>query len=85
MSIRNPCVEQKCEKYHIFFFFFIRKFQFLEVKFSIYLNRRVFLMVKYGEAFKGRHTILTTAVPCLLCRRCNTVHCLLRRLYITSP
>ena len=28
----------------VFFFFLSEKFQFLEVKFSIYLNRRVFVM-----------------------------------------
>ena len=44
----NLCFEQKYEKYVVFFFFFFfflsEHFQFLEVKFSIYLNRRVFVM-----------------------------------------
>ena len=36
--------EQKCEKYLTFL---SENFQFSEVKFSIYLNRRVFVMVKH--------------------------------------
>ena len=43
-STHNLCFEQKCEKYQ-FFFFLSENFHFLEVKFSIYLNRRVFVMV----------------------------------------
>ena len=42
MSTHNLCFEQKYEKYQSFYLNFI--FQFLEVKFSIYLNRRVFVM-----------------------------------------
>ena len=38
----NLCFEQKYEKYQSFFYLNIS--QFLEVKFSIYLNRRVFVM-----------------------------------------
>ena len=41
MSTHNQCFEQKYEKYQ---FFLPENFQFLEVKFSIYLNRRVFVM-----------------------------------------
>ena len=41
MSIHNLCFEQKYEKYQNFF---IRKFPFLVVNFSVYLNRRVFVM-----------------------------------------
>ena len=37
----NLCFEQKCETYQSFL---SENFQFLEVKFSIYLNRRVFVM-----------------------------------------
>ena len=42
-STHNLCFEQKYmyEKYH---FFLSENFQFLGVKFSIYLNRRVFVM-----------------------------------------
>ena len=42
MSTHSLCLEQKCEKYQSFFL--SENFQFLEVKFSIYLNRRVFVM-----------------------------------------
>ena len=41
MSTHNLCFEQKYEKYQSFSF---ENFQFLEVKFSLYLNRRVFVM-----------------------------------------
>ena len=40
-STHNLCVEQKCEKYQIFL---SENFQVLVVKFSIYLNRCVFVM-----------------------------------------
>ena len=40
-STRNLCFEQKCEKYQNFY---LKTFSFLVVKFSIYLNRRVFVM-----------------------------------------
>ena len=41
-STHNLCFEQKYEKYQIFY---LKFFIFLVVKFSIYLNRRVFVMV----------------------------------------
>ena len=41
MSTHNLCFEQKYEKYQSFSF---ENFQFLEVKFSLYLNRHVFVM-----------------------------------------
>ena len=41
-STHNLCFEQKYEKYRSFL---SENFQFLKVKFSIYLNRRVFVMV----------------------------------------
>ena len=41
-STHNLCFEQKYEKY---LSFLCEKFQFLEVKFSIYLYRRVFVML----------------------------------------
>ena len=41
MSTHNLCFEQKYEKYESFV---SENFQFLEVKFSIYLNRLVFVM-----------------------------------------
>ena len=40
MSTTNLCFEQKYRKYKSFL---SENFQFLEVKFSIYLNRRVFV------------------------------------------
>ena len=42
MSTHNLCFEQKYEKYQSFL---SENFQFLEVKFSIHLNRCVFVMV----------------------------------------
>ena len=45
MSILNLSFEQKCEKYQIFFY--LKTFNFLVVILSIYLNRRVFVMVSY--------------------------------------
>ena len=43
MSTHNLCFEQKFEKYQSFL---SENFQFLEMKFSIYLNRCVFVMVR---------------------------------------
>ena len=43
MSIHNVCFEQKSEKYQNFLF---ENFHFLVAKFSIYLNRRVFVMLR---------------------------------------
>ena len=40
-STDNLCFEQKYEKYQNFY---LKTFSFLVVKFSIYLNRRVFVM-----------------------------------------
>ena len=40
-STHNLCFEQKYEKYQRFL---SENFQFLEVKYSIYLNRRVLVM-----------------------------------------
>ena len=42
----NLCFEQKYEKYQSFL---SENFQYLEVKFSIYLNRRVFVMTVYRD------------------------------------
>ena len=41
-STHNLCFGKKCEKYQIFL---SEHFQYLEVKFYIYLNRRVFVML----------------------------------------
>ena len=43
MSTHNLCFEQKYEKIE----FLSENFQFLEVKFSIYLYRHVFIMEPY--------------------------------------
>ena len=42
-STHNLCFEQKYKRYQSFL---SKNFQFLEVKFSIYLNRRVFVMTR---------------------------------------
>ena len=42
MSTHNLCFEQKYENYQTFL---SENFQFLEVKFCIYLYRRVFVML----------------------------------------
>ena len=44
MSTHNLCFEQKYEKYPIFFL--SENFHFLVAKFSIYLNRYVFVMIR---------------------------------------
>ena len=41
MSTHNLCFEQKYENIRAFY---LKNFQFLEVKFSLYLNMRVFVM-----------------------------------------
>ena len=46
MGTHNLCFEQKYEKYQIFFYL---KNLFLEVKFSIYLKRRVFVKSPHSE------------------------------------
>ena len=45
MSTHNLCFEQKYEKYQNFV---SENFSFLVVKFSIYLNRRVFVMACFS-------------------------------------
>ena len=45
MSTHNLCFKQKCEKISEFLSEFLSEnFQFLVVKFSIYLNKRVYVM-----------------------------------------
>ena len=44
MSTHNLCFEQKYEKYQNFY---LKAFSFLVVKFSIYLNRHVFIMQSF--------------------------------------
>ena len=45
-STHNLCFEQKYEKYQSFL---SENFQFFEVKFSIYLNRPVFVMYTHSK------------------------------------
>ena len=60
-STHNLCFEQKCEKYQKFL---SENFQILVVKFSIYLNRRVFAMCdtdilhRQQISFKNKHFII---------------------------
>ena len=56
-STNNLCFEQKYEKYQSFFL--SENFQFLEVRGSIYLNRRVFVM----EGFLSLHWQLSSGTP----------------------
>ena len=59
MSTHNLCFEQKYEKYQNLFL--SENFQFLVGKFSIYLNRHVFVMFR-SVSFSLKHgykTILT--------------------------
>ena len=56
---RNVCFEQKFEKKKKKKNQFLsEKFQFLEVKFSIYLNRRVFVMVGFSAAVAKTYTFI---------------------------
>ena len=57
MSTHSLCFEQKCEKYENFY---LKIFILLVVKFSIYLNRRVFVM-----------DITRWALLCLHCFLCH--------------
>ena len=63
MTTNNLCFEQKYEKYQGFFL--SENFQFLEVKFSIYLNRRVFVM--YNIDATSECCIVTDATLSKLC------------------
>ena len=49
MSTYNLCFEQKYEKY---LNFLSENFHFLMVKFSVYLNRRVFIMTFCIDSFQ---------------------------------
>ena len=57
MSTHNLCLEQKYEKYRSFL---SENFQFLEMKFSMYLNRHVFIMfANRVDADKRAHNELS--------------------------
>ena len=66
------CFEQKYEKYQ---FFLSEMFQFLEVKFSIYLNRRVFIMNHFAKT-AGMHSLICVFVG----RTCHKLRFLTLRL-----
>ena len=57
MGTHNLCFEQKYEKKKISKSFLSENFQFLEVKFSIYLNRRVFVMISYISVLFGTKNV----------------------------
>ena len=57
-STHNLCFEQKFENYQSFL---SENFQFLVAKFSIYLNRRVFVMLKFED-----HVVLIVISSALL-------------------
>ena len=57
MSTHNLCFEQKYEKYQIFL---SENFHFLVVKFSLYLNRHVFVMGGIDKIM--RPPIITTSL-----------------------
>ena len=46
MSTYNLCFEQNYEKYQSFFY--LKNYIFFVAKFSVYLNRHVFVMRRYG-------------------------------------
>ena len=50
-STHNLCFEQKCENID---FFLSESFSFLVVKFSIYFNRRVFVMTRLPRLIRTR-------------------------------
>ena len=59
-NTHNLCFEQKCEKYQNFY---LKTSSFLVVNFSLYLNRRVFVMVFdfiIALCTKGFHNYLKT-------------------------
>ena len=61
----NLCFEQKYEKYHKFC---LEIFPFLVVQFSIYLNRRVFVMQNFMEFkifFVQKHNVVAVDVMTL--------------------
>ena len=74
-STHNLCFEQKYEKYH----FYLKSFHFLVVKFSIYLKRRVFVMV----CFLYVSLWLLAAGLCSL-SYCCIWHCLLGKRKLTA-
>ena len=54
-NTHNLCFEQKYEKYQNFY---LKIFIFLVVKFSIYLNRYVFVMIYLKTAGRGQRKLI---------------------------
>ena len=67
MHIHNLCFEQKYEKCQNFLF---EKFPFLVVKFSIYLNRHVFVMCSVWSSLCGLVAAAAFFFSCLLSYCC---------------
>ena len=61
MSTHNLCFEQKYENHQIFL---SENSQLLEVKFSIYLNRRVFVMQDIQFLYAANKNCLLTGICC---------------------
>ena len=57
MGTHNLCFEQKYENTCISDYL-SEKFQFLVVKFSIYLNRRVFVMLRFKQILPRFHSCI---------------------------
>ena len=72
MSTHNLCFEQNMKNIRVFY---LKIFHFLEVKFSIYLNRHVFVMQKvfifsispqqpwYGSSVEASHSGASNEYP----------------------
>ena len=60
MSTYNLCFEQKYEKYQIFL---SENLHFLVAKFSVYLNRHVFVMCKYRLIDRLDMTLIMLTEP----------------------
>ena len=64
MSTHNLCFEQKYEKYQNFY---LKIFIFLVLKFSVYLNRLVFVMERSGvrNIFLSSHQVMLRGMDTL--------------------
>ena len=51
--------------------FYLKIFDFLVVKFSVYLNRRVFVMPAFRSPFWGRGRLFCFSSVCRLCTVCQ--------------
>ena len=77
MSTHNLCFEQKYEKYQNFY---LKTFSFLVVKFSIYLNRRIFILLSTDNLYMYVHGELRKIIfrihtPYLaLCAKSRYIH-----------